>query len=211
VFRRQFLFVTVPLAAICIAMLVYVNVLEHLPSDYEVGGHEFMVDGRGVDAVVLPFPRTVRRSDSFPVAFKLQPGPTGTPAGLANEANGTLTPSLTVAGCTVTPQSADVSKPTGQMIGNFFWQWTISGCNAAGVIVLQLLVHYDGHGVTSTPTAYRKTLYARVTDPFPLDAVLKVVGCLVGVVGAIPVILDLVRQPAKANAHGYSAHRRSRS
>lgn len=219
--HRIFWFVTIPLAAIAIVLLCVVLVIRFQSAQYETklkdaiaqtaaveaadSGNEFLVQGRRVQAEMLGLSDELRRGDSLPVVFRLRAGPAGRPAGLGDERDGNLTPTLSVADCVVTPQTNALPKSTTQMIAAFVWQWSIDDCKTVGNKAVQLLLAFNGPANGSDPVAYRRLGFIRVTDPFAWDVegVTKVLGAIVGLLSAFSVVFGFfVKHKATTEASG---------
>jgi hypothetical protein len=192
--RRILLYVTAPLALLSVVAIWYAtHSSPSLPKDNEYTGHEFAVEGQVVDAVLDDFPRSIRSSDSLTITLRLKAAPSvKSLAGLANEAHGALTPSLTAADCTVTPQGAtSMTIPTKQYsLDEFVWTWSIDGCKTAGVKALQLLLVYAGDSATGDPHAYKREAFVRVTEPFSLTNTLAALGAISSFLTAASLIVN---------------------
>lgn len=128
----------------------------------------------------------MRRGDSLVLVFRLTRGKAG---GGANE-EGTLTPMLTVADCTVTAQTAALTKATTQPLEAFVWQWSIDDCKSTGFKAVQLLLACGPH--CDDPVADRQLAFIHVSDPFSWNDALPILGVITGSLTVVTFLIGLV-------------------
>ncbi|HVR47493.1 MAG TPA: hypothetical protein VMT95_12760 [Candidatus Binatia bacterium] len=148
-------------------------------------GFDFLVQGRSVAARLIPASTEIRRGDSLSITLRLDPGSSRSTAGLGNEYDGALTPTLSVGGCTVTPALAS-SKSTKAMLAAFVWQWSVDDCKSAGSKAVQVLLAFRPDRIDngSDPVAYRGLQFVRFDDPFSWGQTLQVLGVVAGLFSA---------------------------
>jgi hypothetical protein len=209
--KRVLLFVTLPLAVVAIAVFAYVDAYRVLPPNVTYqGGNEFGVEGQLVDAVVDPFPRSVSINNSLIITLRLKPAmpgaspPPALPPGVANETNGTLTPTLSGPDCTVTPQDgASQAMSTAQTsLDAFVWTWSIDRCETSGDKAVLLSLKYAGDGPTSDPNPLEVVAHIDVTEGPSLDAASRIVAIVTGLLAALaPFVQMLINsKSAKSSA-----------
>jgi hypothetical protein len=208
--KRVLLFVTLPLAVIAIAVFAYVDAYRVLPPNVTYqGGNEFGVEGQLVDAAVDPFPRSVNINDSLIITLRLKsatPGaspPPMPPPGVANETNGTLTPTLSGPDCTVTPQGgASQTMSTSQTsLDAFVWTWSIDRCETSGDKAVLLALKYAGDGPTSDPNPLQVVAHINVTEGPSLVGASQVVVIITGLLAALaPFVQMAINRKSTKNA-----------
>ncbi|MGA8534637.1 MAG: hypothetical protein WB615_11055 [Candidatus Tumulicola sp.] len=201
--RRALLFVSLPLFIIATVLLLVglyfalqrsqyerqqTKLNEQAQTNAEVAassGFDFLVQGRSVAAKLIPASAEVRRGDSLSVTLRLDNNPLPSTAGLGNEYDGVLTPTLSVGDCTVTPAVAS-SKATKEMLPAFVWQWSADDCKSAGSKAVQVLLAFRPYGADngSDPVAYRGLQFVRFDDPFSWEQTLQVLGAVAGLLSA---------------------------
>lgn len=147
-----------------------------------------------VEAQPLQIPSETWRGDSIAVVFSLKPTGQCAPKnieGFAAETDGWLTPTLTVADCTVTPQMQVLTKKTSLPPKAFVWQWSVDDCKSVGFKAVQVLLDYSGNNPAADPVAYRALKFVHVTDNFSADDAIKFASPVALVLGAITTILSL--------------------
>ncbi|MGA9946423.1 MAG: hypothetical protein WBE79_05150 [Candidatus Cybelea sp.] len=149
-------------------------------------GFDFLVQGRSVVARLIPASSVVRRGDSLSVTLRLEPSSSRSTAGLGNEYDGVLTPTLSVGDCTVTPAMAS-SKSTKELLPAFVWQWSADDCKSVGNKAVQVLLAFRPYRADngSDPVAYRDLQFVRFDDPFSWDQTLKILGVVAGLLSGL--------------------------
>jgi hypothetical protein len=206
--RSRVLIVAVTLVIVAASAFVAATVRgshaggQDLSAFSEPQGHEFLVEGRAVEAGVVPFTHTTKRSDAVTVDLRLTKGTFAPNASVEDERGGRLTPALTVSGCTVSPGSATAIN-TNQPLAAFEWTWSISGC-VAGTQSVQLALEFEST-TRKNPQVYEYYSKLGVTDPQSvgdsMDLALKMIYVVSGALGILSAILGLgKKEPAKEAA-----------
>ncbi|MFZ0032465.1 MAG: hypothetical protein WAK84_11405 [Candidatus Cybelea sp.] len=149
-------------------------------------GFDFLVQGRSVVAQLILASPEIHRGDSLSITLRLDPSSSRDTAGLGNEYDGVLTPTLSVGDCTVTPALAS-SKSTKELLPAFVWQWSVDDCKSAGNKAVQVFLAFRPYRVDngSDPVAYRGLQFVRFDDPFSWDQTLKILGVVAGLLSGL--------------------------
>jgi hypothetical protein len=163
-------------------------------------GFDFLVQGRSVVAKLIPASSEIRRGDSLSITLRLDPSSSRSTAGLGNEYDGVLTPTLSVGDCTVTPALAS-SKSTKEFLPAFVWQWSVDDCKSAGSKAVQVLLAFRPYQADngSDPVAYRDLQFVRFDDPFSWDQTLKILGAVAGLLSGLSALAAVFIRNASAS------------
>jgi hypothetical protein len=203
--RRVLLFVTAPLLVITVACIfLFQNAArERAAQDEDIArsrsnsGSQFEIDGRTVNAKISGLDDQIKLGNASDIELRLDTIALPGTAGLGNELDGTLSPSLGVTGCSVTSIQAD-PKATNSPIAAFDWHWGVV-CSSAGEQDLQLTLAFKqtpGPPNGSDPIAYEYSQKVIVYDSaLPLDEILKVLSVVGGLVTVISGVIGILRSP----------------
>lgn len=209
--QRALLFVTFALLVVTIVLFAIAwkyeqqktlannQTTEQKASAAASSGFDFLVQGRPVEAKLLLASKEIHRGDSLSVTLQLDKATFGT-AGVGNEHDGSLTPTLSVGDCTVTPAQAS-SKSTDAMLPAFVWNWSVDNCQSSGDKVVQAILGFSGPEPNngSDPIAFRDLQYVRVDDAFSWDLTLKIAGTIAALLTAASgLAVALKKKPSAA-------------
>lgn len=159
-------------------------------------GTDFLLEDKPVRALLTVTPLQVKVNNSTTAILRLTTLATSATAGLGNERDGDLAPSLQAADCKVDSPSAQV-KSTKLMIAAFVWRWAVT-CTSAGRkdILVTLAFESPDKSNDSDPMPFQTLRQFSAYDDWSTSVLgaLAIGGGIASIISALALVTDVTRK-----------------